>query len=805
MNKRPSTVPTFQFGKEDDFDLKSILFKYLKVWPVIIISALLGLAAAYFLNKMSTSIYKVNATVLITDNKSSIGDELFEATGFGQNKSNLQNEIGILKSFSMAEETVEKLNLNVSYFKEDFLRKSQIYGNQAVSITADWSKPHIIGGLIKLTMTSQNTFTLEIEEEGFAVYNPEEPFYKKGLPQLPQFSDRYSFGEVISGDNFSFKVDQVAAKIGEVIYFKFYDNVSLALQYVGRVNIAPIDKSSSILGISIETPIRRLGEDYINQLMETYLAKELKDKNKAAENTVNFIELQLAGIADSLSFIENRLEIYRTQNKIFNLSEEGSFVFQQLQEFEQTRSRTELTLKYYKTLLESLDSEQLNDLVAPSLIGISDPLLNTLVQNLAELQSQLLRTAANYTEQTIFVKDIRAKLTNAKRALEENVNSSIRSTQILLTDTQQKIRRIESQASDLPQTERNLLGIQRQFSISENIYVFLLQKRSEAQITRAANIPKNSILDYAKGTGGAIAPRKSFNLLIGLLIGLLVPIVLIEIRDFFNIKIKDPKQLEKQLNKPVLAMIGRDVAKKTLSVFNSPKTGIAESFRGLRADTSYLAANKDKFTLLFTSSVSGEGKTFVSINMASVFSMVGKKTILIGLDLRKPKIAEEFGLKNDIGVSSCLSTKMSWTDAVKPSGYENLDVLLSGPIPPNPAELLLQPKFEVMLEEIKQQYDVLILDCPPVGLVSETKHFFNFADVSFFMIRQDYSTKENVNLFNILMEKSPDTKLYPIFNDVQINSGYGYGYGYGYGNNSYGYHDDEKPVTWWRRLFNTKK
>jgi len=212
-------------------------------------------------------------------------------------------------------------------------------------------------------------------------------------------------------------------------------------------------------------------------------------------------------------------------------------------------------------------------------------------------------------------------------------------------------------------------------------------------------------------------------------------------------------------------------------------------------------------TVLFTSSISGEGKTFVSMNMASVFSLMGKKTILIGLDLRKPKIAEEFGLVNDKGMSTALSSDTSWKEIVKSSSYENLDIILSGPIPPNPAELLLQDKFGQIIEEIRQEYDIVVFDCPPVGIVSETKELFKHADISFFVFRQGYSMKGNAEVLNNLVEKGGVKKIYGILNDVHIDKGYGYGYcygyGYGYGNNSYGYHE-EVQLPWWKRALRRK-
>jgi tyrosine-protein kinase Etk/Wzc len=290
-----------------------------------------------------------------------------------------------------------------------------------------------------------------------------------------------------------------------------------------------------------------------------------------------------------------------------------------------------------------------------------------------------------------------------------------------------------------------------------------------------------------------VAPKKPVNYLIGFGIGFGLPLLLITIKNILNSKIEDPKFLANKSNIPFLGVIGRSKLGNVKVVIDSPKSGITESFRSLRSDMSYLAPKEGNLTILFTSSVSGEGKTFCSINMASVYALADKKVILIGLDLRKPKIAEDFGLTNDIGISSILSSSLNWRDTIKDSGYPNFDIILSGPIPPNPAELLLQDKFALMLNEIKQEYDIIILDCPPVGLVSETKDLFRFSDVNIYIFRHNYSERDNYKILENLKQKGDISKVYTMLNDFAVDNKYGYGYGYGYGKD-YGYYEDEQKI-----------
>ena len=808
MNNTPQNQPYQVVEEEDTLDLKKLFFKYLRFWPYILISAFIGLVAAYIITKLSKPIYRIEATVLISDDKPTLGADLFDGGGMLSNKNNIENEIGILRSFSLAEEAINSLEMNVSYYSDGLFNKRQIYGNVPIYAQLDWKHPQMVGGLLRVEVIDARSYKITIEDEGFAVYNPNDPFYKTQLDQISFREGIYQFGELLKGEHYKFTIDNTSALSGEVIFVSFLDTPSLALVYKNMVNVAPFNKQASLLNITLETPVRRLGEDYVNKLMDVYLERELRIKNKASENTVMFIDQQLSGITDSLTFFENRLQKYRSENRIFDLSKEGSIVFERLDDLERERGDVELRSKYYQTLQTYLSNEQLDELVAPSVIGIQDPLLNALVVNLAELQSEKVRLSANFSDQTPAVREIKNKIQNTRQALLENVRSAIRNNENLLAQLNQRVRMVERDINALPETERKLLGIQRQFTINENIYVYLLEKRAESEIVKASNMPNNSILDYARAGNTPVAPKRSLNLLIGLILGLVLPIGVIATREFLKTKIEDPEELESMLRVPLISRIGRSSYTDKKVVFAKPRSVVTESFRNLRADMAYLVPNKNSVTISFTSAISGEGKTFAAFNTASVYSLIGKKTIILGLDLRKPRIAEDFNLSNDVGISTVLSSNLSWRDAVKPSGHPNFDVLVAGPTPPNPAEILMVDKFSEILKEIQEEYEVIVMDCPPVGLVSETKELFKFADINIFVFRQNYSHKNAVSIVNSLKEKGEIKKLYAIFNDVKTSDFYGtynsYGYGYGSTNgNSYGYHDEEEEIKpWYKSIFN---
>lgn len=780
---------------EDEIDLRALFNHYLRNWKLIGVCLFLGFCVAFVYYKLAVPIYSIEATVLVKEDTGNLGMELFETGGLFQGKSNLENEIGILKSYTIAKETIQELNFNTAYFEKQIFGLKEIYKSSPILVVADWTHFQLTGGLIGVKVISDNEFLLTVEDENFKIFNPADPIYKLAYEEGISINGKYKFGEEIVGANFKFNIENLSALAGEELYFNFKDFHTLAISYKNDIRISPLNKAGSILTVGLDATNTKKGVDYLNTFLETYLSRELNEKNRNAENTIKFIDAQLSGLTDSLNFVENKLENYRSENRIFNLSNEGTQIFLHLQELEKERSEYQLNLKYFESLLSYLSEDRLGELSVPSLIGLSDPLLNALVINLSELQNENASLSGNFSDQTPAVREIKRKIETTKRSLQENVSSAIVNTKTQLAEIDNNINRIEREVQNLPETERKLMSIQREFDVNENIYVYLLQKRAEAEISKAANIPSNSIIDFARPQEQPISPKKSLILLIGLVLGLIIPIAVITAKDFLNNKITDIKELENSLSVPVLSAIGKNMNQESNLLMNNIKSPMAEAFRGLRSDISYLSSKDKGLTILCTSSISGEGKTFAAINLASVYALIGKKTILIGLDLRKPKLAEEFGVNNSQGVSTYLAKNVNWRDLLLTSVYDNFDVLLSGPIPPNPAELLMKPKFSSMMEEIKKEYDVVILDCPPVGLVSETKEIFKFSDVNFYLFRSSFSDKQSTAILNNLVNKGGVKNIYAILNDVEFNKNTAYGYGYGYSENKV------KKRKTWKTLF----
>lgn len=775
------------FESEDtSFDIKSIIPKIIRIWPFIIASVLVFLIASYITTRMTVPQYKVSGLFFIKESDS--GFSLFEAPSIeGTAKTGIVNETTILQSRPIAEATLNKLDFTVEYYSKGTFINNELYQNTPVLIEVNWKNPQVLQGLVAIRWSGEQEFTLSFEEEKYTKYLPNGT--TTNLQNIPEPA-KYPFGEWINTNNFTIKVTKTSPDESGEVYVKFRDLPSLIQEYASRIDIQTIKKEGSILELSIKSQSVKKGEDYINALMRTYLGLELEEKNLIATNTVNFIDSQVAGVSDSLRQFENQLQTFRSSNKIYDLGAESTSVFEQLTELEAKLQEEKFKKTYYQNLAGYLKSEQYNDLAAPSGIGIEDPILNTLISNLMDLQVDKSRQLASLTDQAPQVQATNNKIRDLNKSIQEILKNVDQNSGLLINDLQRRISEIDNSFRSLPETEQNLIRIQRQFALNENIYNYLMEKRAEAAISKASNTAENKIIEPAIG-GYLISPIPFRNYTIGFFIGFLLPILFVLFREVVRTKIEDVAFLERKLKVPLLSTILFNKRDSKLVVLEQGKSGIAEGFRSLRANIRFICPSDKQLTLLITSTISGEGKTFCALNLASVYSLTGKRTILVGCDMRKPKIFQDFGISNDKGLSTYLSGQTEdWRPIVSKTPYENLEVLPSGPIPPNPAELLFTKRFEDMIEGLKKEYDVIILDTPPVGLVSETLDLLPYVDLTLFVFRQNYSYRTFVNALNGLKTGKNIKNLYAVFNGVESNKvTYGYGYNYGYG---YGYYDDDK-------------
>ena len=800
-----------QANNEEKIDIKIFIDRYLIFWKQILLSIVIFLLIGFLYNRYSTKIYKSSTTLLIKEeSNASLGsDDVFEGLDLFGGQKNIKNEIGILKSFSLTKKTLQKLNFRTSYYHSGSFKSDDIYKKTPFIVTIDEYQPQSINQKFFVKLVSEDEFILTVDLNNVKLFDGSTETFISNKEYDFNYEGSHKFDEKINTDFFSFTISKNDLSLFKeedwVNYFFVVSNYNnLTKNYLRSLKVLELEKDASILKISLEgsNPVKI--NDFLNKFTELYLATGLDEKNQITSNTIQFINEQLTSISDSLSDVETSLEIFKERNPKIELSQKEYGAFYQVEKLEQEKAILELNNKYYISLEEYLiKNNNIDNIVAPSTMGIDDPLLNSHIVELTKLYSQLDVVSVNSKQEHPLVISIKKQIKSTKKKLIENIENIISSSELTLEDINSRIVEIESLIGNLPENERILLNIQRKFNLNENIYNYLLEKRAEASITKASNISDHKVIDMPRLESNLpIKPNTTFIYIFSILIGVLLPTTVISLYFLFNNKIIDKKDIDQITSVPLIGKIMHNDSGHNLVNLNSPKSVIAESFRSIRTNIQYLASSKKEKVICITSSVAGEGKTFVAMNLASIFSISRGKTILIGGDMRKPKIFNDFNLSNDKGLSSYLSNQNTKHEVIQKTDFENLDIILSGPIPPNPSELLSLDKMKDLIEELKKTYQHIIIDTPPVGLVTDPLILMKYSDINIYVVKQNFTTKDMLHNFNETIVKNNVVSMNLIINDIS-NDKSSYSYGYGYGNNyGYGYYVDNQSLAkkaWWKK------
>ena len=799
-----------QSNNEEKIDLKIYIERYFIFWKQILLSILIFFLLGFFYNRYSKKIYKSSTTLLIKEetNASLGSDDIFEGLDLFGGQMNIKNEIGILKSFSLTKNTLEKLNFRISYFHSGSFKSNDIYKKTPFVVIIDENRPQSINQKFYIELISENEFILTTNLNNVNLFDMSTETFISNKDYDFNYEGLHKFGEKIITDFFSFTISKNDLSLFKdedwVNYFFVVSSYNdLTKNYLKNLKILEIEKDASILKISLEGSNPLKINDFLNKFTELYLALDLDEKNQITSNTIQFINEQLVSISDSLSNVESSLETFKEINPKIELSQKEYGAFYQVEKLEQEKAFLELNNKYYISLQEYLfKNNNINNIVAPSTMGIDDPLLNSHIIELTKLYSQLDLISVNSKQGHPLVQSIKKQIKSTKEKLIENIENIISTSELTLEDINSRIVELESVIGDLPQNERILLNIQRKFNLNENIYNYLLEKRAEASITKASNISDHKVIDMPRLESNLpIKPNTTLIYVISIMLGFFLPSIIISIYYLFNNKIIDKKDIDEITSVPLIGKIMHNDSGYNLVNINSPKSAIAVSFRSIRTNIQYLASDKIEKVICITSSIGGEGKTFVAMNLASIFSITRGKTILIGADMRKPKIFNDFNLSNDVGLSSYLSNQNTKDEVIQKTEFENLDIILSGPIPPNPSELLSLEKMKDFIEELKKTYKHIIIDTPPIGLVTDGLVLMKYSDINIYVVRQNFTTKEMLNNFNETIIKNNVLNMNLIVNDIS-NDKTSHGYGYGYGNTyGYGYYaeDQIENKPWWKK------
>lgn len=792
-----------QNNDEQNIDIKNIIYIFLSHWYLFAGGALIALVIGFLINRYTEDVFQSTGTVLIKEDRSVDPTTIITGASFG-NSQNMGNEIAILKSYTLVDRVVKKMNIEVTYFEKGRIATKELYKSAPFTVEIDRSVPQTVGLIYEISFLDENNISLKVKADHQKEYdfilcqtisNKAKRIDTIGnYTQGDWIDNGYNRMRIVFNENFDFARDK-----NRKMMFQINDYASLVRQM--NFSVSPLNKQSSIASVITTGTNRQKIVEFTNALLNEYVNRGLEKKNIVSENTINFIDNELSGIQDSLTTAEIDLQDFRTTNDLMNLDAQTQQVLSSIRALEKEKAEMDVNLKLYKRL-QSYIQLQIDDpenLAAPSTMGINDPLINKLVVDLVSLSQAKAVQVITLTEQHPTIIKMDEQILTYKRTLLETINNLVSNTQMSLAEIEKRIGKAETESRNLPHKQRQLIGYQRKFELNQNTYNYLMQRRAEAQILRASNTPDNEIIDEARlEKTFRIAPRSSMNYLIALILGLLIPALYLFLKDFFNVSVLDRKDVEKLTEFPIIGQIIETNSKDPLIVINSPKSPIAESFRSVRTNIEYITQGKPKSVILVTGDSQSVGKTFNSINTASIYALYGKKTVLLGFDLRKPKLFQEFGLNNNIGLSTYLSNKDTLDGVIQASGkIPNLDIITSGPIPPNPAELIASDKCNELFDKLKEIYDYIIIDTPPLGLVTDAFLLMRHSDVNLYIVRQGVTNK---NIFGSIIKdiESRDIKVNIILNGIKQEGGYGYHYGsykygysyaYSYGYGRYGKHD----------------
>ena len=763
--------------EENEISLMEIVFKYLKYWKWFVASLLVAVMVAFVYFRYTVPVYNVTSSVILKDEKSKSGGGM---GGFGAldglelmgGVSNVENETYVIRSKTAVRDVVDRLNLTTSYIVQGRIRSNDMYTDSPFIITMDREGLDTLKQCIDFTAKLNKDMTIDV------VGTVGEEKIDTKLDNLPALLTT-KHGVI------SFMLREGVKPYYEPLLITINRPEATVRSYRSNLTVQPASKTASVLNLSLKTAYPNKGTDFLSTLVEVYNYQTIEDKNQEATNTKNFINERLTIIDRELGMAEGAVEEYKRREGMTDLEADLAQSLQQSSQYEQQLVRAESQLDIVNSLSEWVRNPVNQDRPVPSNVGLQDPTLaatiNEYNQRLAE-RERLKRSVEDSNP-------VMQKLNEQIQSLRGGINSSIASVRdglmIEKRNIANQVRIYSGKIGDVPTQERQFTEIAREQQIKASLYLLLLQKREENALALAATANSAKVLDQA-WTEARVHPKKPIVLLAALLLGILIPVGIIYLLDILQYKIRTRGDVDRLTQLPVLGEIPshdnlEDVGNVVVS--ENATTELDEAFRMIRTNLTLSLAPKDK-VVVFTSTIPGEGKTFAAINTAVSLALLGKKVLLVGMDFRIPRLHTYMDMDNSQGMTTYLS---GYEDDIEkliiPSNSsEHLSVMLAGPIPPNPAELLSRNTLDEAMEQLKAKFDYIIIDSAPVSLVSDTLILNRVSDATAYMCRANYSSKMNLKFANDLMKQGRLKNMLLVLNDVkEFYNPYGYGYGYGYG------------------------
>ena len=775
---------------EEQINIQEILFRYLIHWPWFVVSVIVCVALAWGYLRLTTPVYNISATVLIKDEKKGGGAnmsselEKMGLNGFVSSSSNIENEIEVLKSRTLAREVVSSLGLFVTYMDEDKFPNKELYRTSPVLVSLTPQEADRLPQTMEIDMLLQPAGAMDVQVK---VGKKE---YRKHLEKLPAVfpTDEGTVAFFVNNDTLSsLRPESVTTERHITAYIN--RPFAVAKGYAGSLSITPTSKATSVVTVSLKNSNTQRGKDYIDKLLEMYNINANNDKNEVAQRTAEFIDERIDIISKELGSTERDLENFKRSAGITDLTSEAQIALTGNAEYEKKRVENQTQINLVMDLKKYLQGSEYE--VLPANVGLQDAGVAGAIDRYNEMVAERKRLLRTSTESNPAI----VNLTTSIRAMRSNIQTTLDATlkglEITKADLIREASRYSRRISDAPTQERQFVSIARQQEIKSGLYLMLLQKREENAIVLAAIANNAKIIDEAQADSTPISPKRMTIYLAALVFGIGIPVGVIYLIGLTKFKIEGRADVEKLTSLPVVGDIPlADEKTGAIAVFENQNNLMSETFRNVRTNLQFMLEN-GKNVILVTSTVSGEGKSFISANLAISLSLLGKKVVIVGLDIRKPGLNKVFNLpKKEYGITQFLTNStVNLMDLVHHSDInKNLYILPGGTVPPNPTELLARDGLEKAVEILRKNFDYVILDTAPVGMVTDTLLIGRVADLSVYVCRADYTRKTEFTLINELAENNKLPNLCIVINGLDLQKKkYGYYYGYGKYGKYYGY------------------
>lgn len=748
---------------------REMVFQYLPYLPWLIASIAICLGLAYLKLRYAPQVYSVSGSILIKDPTAAGArqDKIEEMLFVSPNK-NINDEIQVIRSRKMGERVVKVLGLEVQYFNEGKIKTSIMSADES---PVRLNIQHLNDSLMpfNLTLTALN-----------------DTQFRMGTTVV-------EFGKVFETASGRFSVTWTAPQPGQFASANFVISYApadqRAQQLTNHLSAAPSGESNNILKLDYETENTRMGESIVNTWMREYQHAGLEDKRQAAENTLSFINDQLKTSSKELSEAERNLQGFRERNKIINPEQQSEKMFTAITEVDRELTKQQVQMRVVNNLIDYIADTKNPYRQVASALGIDEPGLGMQIVTFNKLQVERETLLKSTTRSNPLVVNTEASIEKLREDILQNLRNVRDAYAVSINNLNSRTKLADQEIATMPAKEKELLEYTRKQKILEQLFSFLLQKQLETNISSASAISNVRVIESAKASDGPVKPNRSGTYIIALFLGAAIPSLIVFLKEYLNDKVKGRQDVARVTEAPIIGEVSHSDEAKTLVVSRDSRRFIAEQFRIIRTNLQYVLPSQDKAVILVTSSTSGEGKSFISTNIAMALALTGKKTAILELDIRKPKVMSGLGMAKKSGITNYIIGKAEFHELpVKVPNVENLWVIPCGPIPPNPSELLLNERMSELMDKLKEEFEMIVIDTAPVGLVSDAVVLGRFADASLYVVRHDYTFRKQLQMLDEMYTNQRLPRMSLVLNDIKTQGGYGRYYGYGgYGYTGYGY------------------